>query len=76
MGPRHGDLRAARRHDDGLAAYRLDLVPGSPTSYRYGTETRELVPTDHEIEVMAQPVLVASAAQMRATKGGEIFPDA
>lgn len=31
---------------------RLDLVPGSPTRYRYGTEEREAIPTDHSIQVL------------------------
>jgi acyl-homoserine-lactone acylase len=35
-----------------FTAYRLDLVPGEPTSYRYGDETREMTPTEHTVEVM------------------------
>lgn len=35
-----------------FTAYTLDLVPGSPTTYRYGDETREITPTDHTIAVM------------------------
>ncbi|HEX6418267.1 MAG TPA: penicillin acylase family protein, partial [Acidimicrobiales bacterium] len=35
-----------------FTAYRLDLVPGSPTSYRYGDEAREMTPTEHTIEVL------------------------
>jgi acyl-homoserine-lactone acylase len=35
-----------------FTAYRLDLVPGSPTTYRYGDETREMTPTEHAIEVL------------------------
>lgn len=35
-----------------FTAYRLDLVPGSPTKYRYGSEVRDLVPTEHKIEVL------------------------
>jgi acyl-homoserine-lactone acylase len=34
-----------------FTAYKVSLVPGSPTTYRYGTETREMTPTKHEIEV-------------------------
>ena len=29
-----------------FTAYRLDLVPGSPTTYLYGDETRDMTPTD------------------------------
>ncbi len=32
--------------------YRLDLVPGSPTSYRYGDERREMVPEVHRVDVV------------------------
>ncbi|HEX6421842.1 MAG TPA: penicillin acylase family protein [Acidimicrobiales bacterium] len=35
-----------------FTAYRLDLVPGEPTAYRYGDETREMTPTEHTIEVL------------------------
>lgn len=35
-----------------FTAYSLDLVPGSPTTYRYGDETREIEPTTHTIEVL------------------------
>ena len=35
-----------------FTAYRLDLVPGEPTSYRYGDETREMTPTEHTVEVL------------------------
>jgi acyl-homoserine-lactone acylase len=35
-----------------FTAYRLDLVPGSPTTYRYGDESREMTPTEHTIEVL------------------------
>lgn len=34
-----------------FTAYTLDLVPGSPTSYRYGGETRQMTPTEHTVEV-------------------------
>ncbi|HEX5947361.1 MAG TPA: penicillin acylase family protein [Acidimicrobiales bacterium] len=37
-----------------FTAYRLDLVPGSPTTYRYGDETREMTPTEHTIEVLGE----------------------
>jgi acyl-homoserine-lactone acylase len=33
---------------------RLDLVPGEPTRYRHGDETRDLVPTTHRIEVLGE----------------------
>jgi acyl-homoserine-lactone acylase len=36
-----------------FTAYRLDLVPGSPTSYRYGDDTRDMTPTEHTIDVLA-----------------------
>lgn len=35
-----------------FTAYTLDLVEGSPTTYRYGDEEREMVPTTHTIEVL------------------------
>lgn len=35
-----------------FTAYRLDLVDGSPTTYRYGDETRDMTPTEHTIEVL------------------------
>jgi len=34
-----------------FTAYRLDLVPGKPTTYRYGDEEREMTSTDVTIEV-------------------------
>ncbi|MGH9112105.1 MAG: penicillin acylase family protein [Acidimicrobiales bacterium] len=34
-----------------FTAYRLDLVPGSPTSYRYGDEQREMTSRDVTVEV-------------------------
>ena len=34
--------------------YRLDLAPGSPTSYRYGDEVRDMTPTDRRIEVLGE----------------------
>ncbi len=34
-----------------FTAYRLELQPGSPTTYRYGDEWREMTPTTHSIEV-------------------------
>lgn len=37
-----------------FTAYRLDLVPGSPTTYRYGDETREMEPVEHTIEVLGE----------------------
>jgi acyl-homoserine-lactone acylase len=37
-----------------FTAYRLELVPGSPTTYRYGDETREMTPTEHTIEVLGE----------------------
>ena len=35
-----------------FTAYSLDLVPGSPTTYRYGDEEREMTPISHTIEVL------------------------
>ncbi len=35
-----------------FTAYRLSLVPGDPTSYRYGDEVRKITPTQHKIEVL------------------------
>ena len=32
--------------------YRLDLVPGAPTSYRFGDEEREMTSATHSIEVL------------------------
>lgn len=34
-----------------FTAYRLALVPGSPTSYRYGNEVRQMTPTKYTIDV-------------------------
>lgn len=34
-----------------FTAYRLTLVPGSPTSYRYGDQVREMTPVKHTIQV-------------------------
>ena len=31
--------------------YRLDLVPGDPTAYRYGDDTRAMTPATHTVEV-------------------------
>lgn len=36
-----------------FTAYKLALQPGSPTTYRYGEEWREMTPTEHTIEVLA-----------------------
>lgn len=35
-----------------FTAYRLELEPGSPTTYRYGDETREITATETTIEVL------------------------
>lgn len=35
-----------------FTAYRLELVPGSPTTYVYGDEEREMTSTEHQIEVL------------------------
>ncbi|MEJ7585893.1 MAG: penicillin acylase family protein, partial [Acidimicrobiales bacterium] len=35
-----------------FTAYSLDLVPGSPTTYQFGDETREIEPTSHTIGVL------------------------
>jgi acyl-homoserine-lactone acylase len=37
-----------------FTAYTLDLVPGDPTSYRYGDGTREMTPTEHTVEVRGE----------------------
>jgi len=37
-----------------FTAYTLDLVPGDPLSYRYGSETRRITPTPHRIEVLGK----------------------
>jgi len=35
-----------------FTAYKLSLVPGSPTKYRYGDDVRDMTPTEHTIEVL------------------------
>lgn len=35
-----------------FTAYKLSLVPGSPTSYRYGDEVRQMTPVENTIEVL------------------------
>ncbi len=35
-----------------FTAYRLELVPGAPTTYRYGDEQRQMTPTDITVEVL------------------------
>jgi acyl-homoserine-lactone acylase len=35
-----------------FTAYRLQLVPGAPTTYRYGDEQREMTSTDITVEVL------------------------
>ena len=35
-----------------FTAYRLELVPGAPTTYRYGDEQREMTPTDLTVDVL------------------------
>jgi acyl-homoserine-lactone acylase len=37
-----------------FTAYTLDLVPGSPTSYRYGDEVREMTSTTVSVEVLEE----------------------
>ena len=47
-----------RRLCSRFTAYRLDLVPGTPTSYRYGDEVKEMTSEDVTIEASpptAQP---------------------
>ncbi len=46
-----------------FTAYRLDLVPGSPTTYRYGDETREMTPTEHTVEVLGDDGEVTEATR-------------
>jgi len=43
-----------------FTAYRLTLVPGSPTKYRYGNEVRDLVPTTHDIKVLGSDGTVST----------------
>ncbi|MCB0986216.1 MAG: penicillin acylase family protein [Microthrixaceae bacterium] len=43
-----------------FTAYRLALQPGSPTTYRYGDEWREMTSTTHEIEVKGADGKVAT----------------
>lgn len=43
-----------------FTAYRLALQPGSPTTYRYGEEWRDLTPTEHTIEVLQSDGTVAT----------------
>src|SRR5680860_1881227 len=35
-----------------FTAYRLELVPGAPTTYRYGDEQREMTPTELTVDVL------------------------
>ncbi len=37
-----------------FTAYTLDLVAGEPTSYQYDEEVREMTPTEHTVEVLAE----------------------
>lgn len=37
-----------------MTAYKLDLVPGSPTTYKYGDGERELTPTDYTVDVLGK----------------------
>jgi acyl-homoserine-lactone acylase len=37
-----------------FTAYLLDLVPGEPTSYRYGDEVRQMTPTDITVEILGE----------------------
>jgi acyl-homoserine-lactone acylase len=37
-----------------FTAYTLDLVPGDPTSYRYGDEVRQMTSTDVSVEVLEE----------------------
>ena len=46
-----------------FTAYRLDLVPGSPTTYRYGDETRDMTSTEHTIEVLGADGEVGEVAR-------------
>ena len=42
-----------------FTAYTLDLVPGKPTTYQYGDEEREMIPTTQTIEVLGDDGKVA-----------------
>lgn len=46
-----------------MTAYKLDLVPGSPTSYQYGDEKRELTPTDFTIAVLDKDGRLTTASR-------------
>ncbi|MGQ0804760.1 MAG: penicillin acylase family protein [Actinomycetota bacterium] len=46
-----------------FTAYRLDLVPGMPTTYVYGDEQREITPTDITVEVLQPDGTVAPASR-------------
>ncbi|MGH8983152.1 MAG: penicillin acylase family protein [Acidimicrobiia bacterium] len=41
-----------------FTAYRLELVPGVPTTYHYGDEQREMTPTDITVDVLRDGVTV------------------
>ncbi|MHB1137964.1 MAG: penicillin acylase family protein [Microthrixaceae bacterium] len=46
-----------------FTAYTLDLVPGSPTTYRYGDGTRELQPEEIVVEVRGEDGQVAPTSR-------------
>ncbi|MGB3410419.1 MAG: penicillin acylase family protein [Microthrixaceae bacterium] len=46
-----------------MTAYKLDLVPGSPTSYRYGNDKRDLTPTDLTIDVLGKDGKLTSTSR-------------
>ena len=46
-----------------FTAYRLSLVPGQPTKYRYGDQVRDLVPSEHAIEVLGDDGKVSTVTR-------------
>ncbi len=46
-----------------MTAYKLDLVPGSPTTYRYGDDERELIPTDYTVDVLGDDGVMTEATR-------------
>lgn len=48
-----------------FTAYLLDLVPGDPTSYRYGDEVRQMVPKEIDIEVLGDDGTVTTESVTR-----------
>ena len=55
-----------------FTVYTLDLVEGSPTTYRYGDDQREIVATDHTVEVLGDDGAVTTVE--RATWASHYGP--